>query len=752
MKSLKVIVFGAAVLVSLAAAHVYEIARGVHFKGGKVDFGEPPRRERLYDDEFELDHGWAWRPGTTFLLDSGASDDYENAVDRRIGVGVRVTAQAEKALAAGRYVQALRLFRSMNARGDGDPSLTRERIEVLKQGIARRDWKGLQAYVQRLFGTGPSHVPAWLEPYLEYDDAMKMDAGRARAQALELVATRFPAAPRAEPALMMAARDLLGQTANRAEPAGENLEEGSRLLHALLSRYPKTRFLGSALGWLARIHFAQRDFRGALALYWRQLPLTTSAGQKEKLFDSMVSCDEALGNDGDAAFALCLMLGVVRDPETRGYAGSRLQNLLDEFTVRDAKQLWSCLRESPRGLANYLDFRVDRTDTTPDLLILSSKARIAGPYAPHIDCRLAEAAYRMRHYPFCERFARQTLSTASDSQDRAVATYLLGSIAEKKGRRSEAMDRYAEVLRDYRASYVAQGARENLALLDEKSGRLGDALDHYFALGYEYDVAYMLDMRMSPNQIAGYLRDHPNQRARDEIRFALGYRYLREHRFARAAQTFRRVPAWKRKAYVLPPDDEYDEPTGLQDPLETAGRLGTLYHRLEVARGAEKRAAALLNIGNYYYSHRNLLLYNPRLWHGMRAESVGFSWNKGAASSQDDAALREHHLEHECLAQAMDAYVEIVERYPSASVRQRAAYRAACAAERLSNLNPYWRWLGAMMHLDEKATHLMWIATKGPDRSLARDAAKFAVIYAGGIGSTLDFKNGIPPRRYSPEY
>lgn len=764
MKRLKLLGFAFVLITALAAAHLYEVVNGVHFKGGgAIDFGQPPARESEYlppgdgmDSEFA-----PWRPGTVYLL-----DDTRQESDAAEKQGEILTAHAHNLELAGKFEQALASYESMDRHRQGDSGFIRERIAVLRAGLQRGDRRGMAAYVG-----GKASSSAWLRPFYMYDALLAQQPGSERGMkfaslALQLQSNLSTLPPRMvddpwlEPTLMMAARDFLMDTPNGKSgfepPAKGDISAGVRVLNHLRTNR-KGRFYSSATGWLARARYLQGDYLGALAIYWQQLKLESGGEARLRVLDSICMCETALKRRGRAAFADFLVLDFIKDPNRRDFYFNQVAAKLGQFTSSDAKAFWACLKTSPPALSAYLDYRLDRSTVTPDLLALSASATFEGPYAGHIYGRLAEAAYRLRRLPAVLAYCEKCLATSTKDDDRGLATYLQASVAQRQGQRAQAMAGYEEVLRRYRKSYVAGGARENLALLYEHAGRLGDALDMYYALGYQHDVAYMLDIRMSTDQIEAYLGSHPRHDSRDVIRYSLGLRYLRQHRFAEATRAFTLVPDGKRKAYLQGSPWMDEGVTPMRDPLLSTRDLALRYEAAAKAHGSEAKAKALLSIGNYYYNHRDLLLYNARLWHFERSVSIGWSWNDSVATSEDVAALQRHHDEHECLAQAMQVFDELLRMYPTSSSAQRAAYRDACAAWRLANFSPYWRWVADRGNLHERAVNLMHLASTGADKNLAKTAHKFAGVFLEEANDNRanfkeSYKNGVPPRRWNPTW
>ena len=159
------------------------------------------------------------------------------------------------------------------------------------------------------------------------------------------------------------------------------------------------------------------------------------------------------------------------------------------------------------------------------------------------------------------------------------------------------------------------------------------------------------------------------------------------------------------------------------------------------------KAEAKWKIACYYYNHRNLLLYNAALWMRDRSVAIGFQWNSHVATKEDNKILYQHHWEHECYAKTLKICKQIVKEYPRSRIRFQAAYRAACAAERLSNMNQYWRWVDETEDLLGQSVNLMAYARRSPNPGLAKAAKKFASLYAAQHEQQLvDFRDSEKER------
>src|SRR5206468_2503097 len=129
-----------------------------------------------------------------------------------------------------------------------------------------------------------------------------------------------------------------------------------------------------------------------------------------------------------------------------------------------------------------------------------------------------------------------------------------GAVYHKQKRYTAALADFNTLLARFPKSPLQHGAREELALLHEAVGDLGGALEQYFALGYQTDVAFLLDARMTRDEMRRYMRLHRDMPYRlqphwgeetpparsirytrnDVIAYSLGIRCLRDERWDEA--------------------------------------------------------------------------------------------------------------------------------------------------------------------------------------------------------------------------
>ncbi|MGV3617723.1 MAG: tetratricopeptide repeat protein [Fimbriimonas sp.] len=730
---------------ALAASHTYQVIEGVHFKaqGKDVDFGLPPNR---YSDIYAtyLDFGEkTWRPGTEYLGEEGDGYLYNYGYSPRRANQAKLYRRARNAEARGDYPAALATYREMTRRGLGSPGFVRERIDLLKETGGRRI-DGLAQYLRATAKVGsPTELAKTadptLAPFVAYEEARRAYGAPTAASRFIKIAEDFPDSSRAPAALITASRKLTQGEGGR--PSTTDLRLANHAVHTLLARYPKSRFTWSARGERGRIEFLQRRYSAALVHYERQLRDAKDQTERRKALTSILLTEETRGRR-DLVAATCLrLLPFAKDPM---YVVDQLGAVLSRFDAKDASRFGTRLRQNSKLLEAYLEYRVDFTEPTKDLFQFATTPGISSRSL----ARLGSVGLTFKDAARARRYARMALAKPDGRDGHALATFTLATLDRRAGRKRTARDRYASVLQRWPGSYLVGGARENLALLEEQLGNLDEALDHYTELKYREDFAYMVDARMSSRQLAAYIRSRPNHPKRSTLIYTLGMRYLREARWSSAEQTFARLSRYQRRTLTNRTGWARDE-GGLQDPLATLRALRGLDRQFRRAKTRAAKAAALYATGDYYYTHRHLLLYSPPAWLGVRSTAFSYSWNASVAQPLDDRALKRHHDEHEAVSQALRRFRRVVREYPETAAAPKAAYWAACADIRLAGFSGYWRWRDD--DFIGEAVRMMRFAERAKDPVLAQRARKYHRVFRDRYTSDrMAFSNlKAPERRYT---
>jgi lipopolysaccharide biosynthesis regulator YciM len=757
-----------AAVIPLGLAHIWLVVRGVHLKGLPIDFGDPPTRYQLAYGDSMQDFP-AWRPGTTYLL--RRDYDTEEEADAASNRQEREVAHHEKKI-QNRYLRAERLEQQRKYRAAldiwseclrrkiGETYVSRKRVDLLKVLV---DHPGASGAGRLLLATQPTkslatlpaeaEVAPELRPFVRYERAGHIESDTEAAKLYISNATEFPGSAMAEPSLIMAARTLLAQEEEGPPPVPDEIQLAQTALDQLSANYSKSRFGFDAYGLRARIAYLRRDYVTALHMYRHQLDVSPEEVGLHRPLESIFKCEQQLGRRANIAIAYLRWYGS-SDERQKCYGTFRLQLMFPDFTAADSLAFRQAIRQDPKLFCAYLDYRLQDGEKRSEVVKLANSDGgkvLRSPYRNHFLATRAQAELLTFKYVSAARDARRALALGARGNDGAMSEYILGSIERRKGDTSGAIRHYQAILKDNPKSYLCGGAKESLALLYEKQGRWGDALDIYQDLKYDYDVAYMLDIRLSPSQIADYIASRPHLKARKMFVYSLGMRYLRAHQWKAAQSRFEQLTKTERARFSDAKDAYmYDQPT-IQDPLKTAKDLASLDRAVASATGPTGKGKAMLAMASYYYENRDLLLYNSKLWGGERATSIGNSWNVEVATKDDEKALTDHHWEHECLAQTLLICRKIVKEFPKTNVRYQAAYLGACAAEHLSGFNPYWRWLNETDRLDSEAIRLMRIARRSPERKLAKKARKYAQVFFMDEKNDHDYGSGHHTLRWRNE-
>ena len=721
-------------LAGVAAYACFDISpEGVHFRNGPVDFGQPPSK---YAWSYHSDE-MPFRTGTEYETDAYWKEEQREA--ERVSRAKKLKAQIQSIEGLekkARYGRALKDYEDLLQSGIGDRNALRKRIEllsILKDGDRP---KGLEEYLSATSLTAPhgslpasSAVDPILQPFVKYEEAFRIAKPEDRANALLELARSHADSPRAAAALIMVPRTLL---AEGVEQKPHFREVCRKALTELLEKHPDSRYQSPALGWLGRVEFLSGNFDAAVAGYRKQMAVADSKAEMRRALESLSRC--TLSFDARAYYA-ALRFSYSDSAYEALMSRNAIRKELEGFDPVDALNFNDRLKGDPRALAAYLQARVEMTETTSEdrvnlLRIASEGLPKTGQDRGAVLARIAQLRYLEGDYEESRKDALEARSLSPRQGDpHLLSQYLVASNAMKLGREKEAVREY-ERLREMKG-YLWPAAQETLAYLYDKHGQLDKALDMYFALRYEFDIAYLIDAKMSIPQLQEYIRSHPKHSSRNLLTFSLAVRQLREDRYDDVQRTLSRIDK-STFAKLMARFGGYGwGEEKAHDPAQVARDLKQLTFDVQQAKGDEAKAAALYRKASYYYENRDLLLYNPPLWRGSRTFAMSYNWSTDTSRPVDEQARKKHHYEHECLSRALRICKEIVRDYPLSSVAPKAYYRAATAAERLSHMNPWWREEAVKAALMDYATMLMGtIPRKYPGHELAKPAEKYAKVFA----------------------
>ena len=762
MKRLGFATIAAFALVAPAWASWGDHLGSVHFHSGKPDFGTAPRRGQVWSDE-EDDRPSELSNGLGFINHFELSVQHDNEREaNRLREREAISKQA-----AGDLGTLRRLWQGFAARF-GTSGTVRDRLEVLAHPRPPSDSTALRRYLAALDKLeGPSTgwnearaefatlhadttLPRWLREHAAYQRAAALAQWLNYKEAIPLWKAQilqFPEGEKREAALLMIARACL---LHKGIPEG--VRTGRAAAEQLLRAFPKTRFRVAARGLVARADLEDRHYETAATAY-----CTLNDG------DSIVDVRRRAGKTPQEPRLRTLQLvaylhALNNATDHRAYyrAVQGVSRSLALFKPATGKVFLERLVGDPSLAAPYFYFRLYHCDNKPAdferLVRLADRIAVKEALPPVVRVRLAELYYQNDAFGRAASWA----STATQNPDAGIrgrALYVRAGSRYRQSRFDSTRTDLERILAQCPTSNVRHAARELLAIVAERQGDFPTALDQFFTLDYRDDYAYLIDARIPIPTLESYWQTHSAHR--DLLAYSLALRHLRLEHWDEAKRWLERVPE---KSYALfvgrtTRDSGWEDSFSEQgaNPKKVLASLSHLWRAAQKARGAEAKAAANYAYARAYYTQGLLQLYNAPLWQGERMWSFIMNWNKDIATPADDRAVQRYMYQHEVYAHTRQLCLGIVRRYPNSSTAPTALYRAACAAERLNNLNEWWRadengwWEYAddgqtkksrrqrpLKDHNQEASHLMArLARDYPNHPLAKPARKYAAVFVG---------------------
>ncbi|HEX8149347.1 MAG TPA: hypothetical protein VF591_19345 [Pyrinomonadaceae bacterium] len=550
-------------------------------------------------------------------------------------------------------------------------------------------------------------------------------------EAFESVARLHPRGEKREAALFMAGRLALessavylgGETATSEDPCRKpECRDGGwtrarKNFAQLLADYPRGRYAPDARGWLAYLSYRAGDTAEALAWYYRMLADDRDAGGRRVAALSLSLLRYRAGDEDLDA----LERDLEDEPEAAlAYAYHSLYN----YAAEDLSVPEEDVDDSGEG-----DGELRRTaDFASRMVARYPGARAGGAFL----VRLAGAQLELgRPKPALEA-ARRALAAGVGGEERARALWAEGVAEYYLKDYAAARRSLGRVVEEAPRSDVARRAGELSAVAAEDAGDLAGALEQYLLLGYDADVAYFVDVLLTPDQLASFVARHDASPRRGELLYALGLRFMRAGRYAEARGALSRVHT-SADDYDLSSDNyDYYNPysesrpghpkmhfrhyfrddAGEPDPAALAGAdasrdtrvyadwllrdmqtlsdLERLQADVDRARDDEEKAEALYQLASYFYEGE-LLFYNPALWRGARATMIGTLGESNYRAPAEAQKVWDYVREHEGVARAVALYLEVVRLYPRTRAARDSLYTSVLCQQRLSNFNGYWR-------------------------------------------------------------
>ncbi|MGH9840029.1 MAG: tetratricopeptide repeat protein [Blastocatellia bacterium] len=656
-------------------------------------------REYLQRSVAEYDGGW-WDAAPLQLRRNSAVDRLDALT--ALGQGAKPAALSAYLALRREYDQAMFGEKQPEAPVSFDP--LREKMVELKLHPALAD---NAAYLHA----------ATLYREEKTDEAMK---------AFSELANKHRHSEKREAALLMAGRvkvnrfeQSLQEADNEQDRARQRARQSAReTLQQCLRDYPRGRFAPDARGWLARLWLLEGDRAAALAEYYRLLAEAIDPISRESLLTSlrltrhhatdeeMRQVEAALANEFAAALTYAYH-NLYNYAPNAGYY--RLDCEGQYYEMEDQKREDFSRRAEREEKARVVAF-------ANKLLMRYPHAAIGAGFA----LRLAQAQLEQGEHRAALQSSTRALQLGARDRERTEALWVKGSSEFHLGNYAAARRTLGQLRPEFPDSDLAEGAGRLVAMAAEDAGDLDGALEQYIALGYDNDIAYFIDVLMTPEQLAGFIARHPASPRLNELNYALAVRYLRGSRWSEAGAALAKVK-------VTEEGDGYYEREETDDPVEfrSSGRtakvpsdaagiaarwlwrdqktiedLQRLQADADLAQGDEAKAEAFYQLASYLYQSSSLLFYNPSLWGGSRHYKLEeIASNNSYRAPGEAQLLRQHMQEHEPVAHALEIYLEIVRRFPATRAARDALYTAAVCHERLSDYNGYWRDLYGMgMH------------------------------------------------------
>jgi TolA-binding protein len=568
------------------------------------------------------------------------------------------------------------------------------------------------------------------------------------------VASRYPRSEKREAALFMAGRAsmeastayLAGEDATSEKPCPECRDEAWRAAHRYFSRvvteHPRGRFAADARGWMAFLDWRVGERAGALVEYYRMLADERDEGANS---EALLSLNLVRGH-ADESDMERVEAALASEPKVAlTYAYHEIYNDVRSYDA-DAPELEETSGASSDGPDSSSDGAREREEERPESeksVERDDLARVARFATRMIErypgtqvggaflVRVAEANLERNEDRAALGLARRALAQGVGGVERACALWVEG-VAEYRLKDLAASRRtLARLVGEFPGGDLDVRARRLLAVASEEAGDLDAALEQYIALRYEPDVAYFVDVLLTPDRLASFVERHPDTEMRDVLLYSLGVRYLRAGRYPEARAALRRVRTIAAQAsdgadeeddyYAgyynkekVPRDpkyhirrsfwDDYGEQYSADGVRETGVYADWVLADLQTANDLERleadaarpgnneaKAESLYQLASYIYGGSDLKFYNPALWRGTRGEVFSYFDEDHYRAPGEAEAVWRYMQEHETAARALAIYLDIARRFPETRAARDALYTAAVCQQRLSNYNEYWR-------------------------------------------------------------
>lgn len=649
-------------------------------------------------------------------------------------------ARGASAGAVSAYLDARRAYDNWLSAGDDKEAIRLS--PPAEDGVAEAVLNPAAAL--ELFETALDAVPrdAWLDDNVAYLRAALLSgrgAWREAVEAFERLAARYPRSEKREAALfnagltwMRASRGGLGVEHAASEEACPDCKDAEWLkaeaaLARVLREYPRGGYAGDARGWRAYLRVRVGERAEGLAEYYRMLADEADPSARDEALRSLRLVRAAATEDEMARVESLLE----REPRVAlAYAYHEIYNaaLGDGFTVEVPEEVnphrWCRDKEGDSNCSD--DFyqwegkeRVRRQSAAEGRSFTRVAAfatrlmrrRAAAGGGGAFALRVAQADLELGEDRAARELAVRALASGLAGNERAAALWVRG-VAEYRLRQFDASRRtFAVLLKEYPEGDLVEGARRFVAMAAEESGDLEGALEQYLLLEYQEDVAYFVDVLMTPAQLEAFAEHHADPEARDLLFYSLGVRHMRAQHFAEARRAYARVrtasePGSDPDSADGGCDESYPPPycsdsknsrwqkwrgvraAWVLRDLKTMEQVEHFEARTRAAVSAETRAEALYQLASYLYQSGDLAFYNPAAWRGGRF--YAFYYDQQFRAPGEAVQMRRYMEEHEPLVRALHIYLRVAEEFPTTRPARDSLYTAAVIHDRLADFELYW--------------------------------------------------------------
>jgi TolA-binding protein len=403
--------------------------------------------------------------------------------------------------------------------------------------------------------------------------------------------------------------------------------------------------------------------------------------------------------------------------------GDKANNYYSEWETANRKRHAAALRELER-VAHFATTMMQRYP----------RSNYSGGFV----LRVAQAQIELQNFREALPLATKALSLNLSGDMRAEALWIKGSAEHKLKDFKSARTSFTRLVNEFPKSHLIEGARRLLAMAAEDAGDWEAALGHYIALRYYDDIAYFIDVLLTPEQLAKFIERHPKLEKRDVYMYSLGLRYLRNGQWERARAIFSSIqPAkcditryWSGSGEPRHAKWDYsslEATTGvcsewLLSDIKTANDLERLERQIEMAQGDEAKAEAMYQFASYQFEGSQLLFYNPAIWGGQRHYLLSALDRENNYRSPNEAKILYDYMQtHENLARAIPTYQELARLYPNTRAAKDGLYTAAVAHRRLQDYFEYWRKLYELgLHAGERRVTFREIRSLYPNYQMPR--------------------------------